>query len=130
MKIWTVITDDCNGTTTQVFANAEAADTAAHAWCKEDWPFETPCPEDWREAYKALGDGDDFLWVEEHNLPDAELLIALQRSARAQLDDLLAQVHQMMGMFDDADGAIARAVADAEAWPNEIQTDTQEACDA
>ena len=51
MRIWTVITDDCNGTTARVFANEEAADAAALDWCKQDWPFDTPCPEDWREAY-------------------------------------------------------------------------------
>ena len=126
MRIWTVITDDCNGTTARVFANEEAADAAALDWCKQDWPFDTPCPEDWREAYTVLEDFDDTRWVEEHDLLDTAAIAAVRTSARAQLDHLLEQIHQMKGMFDDADGAIASAIADAEAWPDLAQDKAME----
>lgn len=36
------------------------------------------------------------------------------REVRAALAQLLEQVYQMQGMFDDSDGAIQRAVDDAE----------------
>ena len=37
-----------------------------------------------------------------------------ERELRAALGQLLEQVYQMQGMFDDEDGAIARAIEDAE----------------
>ena len=126
MKIWTVITDDCNGTTARVFATSDEADAAALAWCKDDWPLSTPCPEDWREAYKSLEDFDDAIWVEEHDLPATAAIAAVRTSARAQLDHLIEQIHQMKGLFDDPDRAIARAIADAEAWPDLAQDNAEE----
>lgn len=38
-----------------------------------------------------------------------------ERELAAALNGLLDQVYQMQGMFDDSDGAIQRAVDDAEA---------------
>lgn len=48
-------------------------------------------------------------------LTDIEILT---RSAQAQMRDLIEQINQMRGMFPDVDGAIANAIADAEAWPS------------
>lgn len=43
-------------------------------------------------------------------------LIALLRGAQTTVDSLRHQVEQMKGMFDDIDGGIADALADADAF--------------
>lgn len=46
--------------------------------------------------------------IQTHELPE-------RNEAKAALGNLLDQVYQMQGMFDDSDGQIAEAVAEAEA---------------
>ena len=117
MNIWIVITDDCNGIRARPFTTEAGADAAALTWCAEDWSEPAPCPDTWREAYKALGDFDDAIWIEKHEIEDTIALDELKRSAKAQLAQLLHQVYQMQGIFNDDDGSIQRAVEAAEAWP-------------
>lgn len=81
MKLWTVTTDDRNGTETNVFLTEAEADTSALAWCRMHWSadFDGPMPEDWREAYETLEQGEQWMWVKEHELdtpltkPEVEL---------------------------------------------------------
>lgn len=117
MYIWIVITDDCNGIRARPFTTEDQADAAALAWCAEDWQGPAPCPDNWRDAYKVLGDFDDAIWIEKHAIEDTTAIAELTRSAKAQLADLLHQVYQMQGIFNDEDGSIQRAVEAAEAWP-------------
>lgn len=117
MNIWIVITDDSNGIRARPFKTESAADAAALAWCAEDWKGPEPCPENWRDAYTALGDFDDALWIVKHEIDDTTAMAELTRSAQAQLADLLHQVYQMQSIFNDDDGSIQRAVEAAEAWP-------------
>ncbi|WP_108816700.1 hypothetical protein [Loktanella sp. Alg231-35] len=116
MNIWIVITDDCNGIRARPFTTGDQADAAALAWCAEDWQGPAPCPDNWREAYRALGDVDDAIWIEKHAVDVTNALADLTKSAKAQLADLLHQVYQMQGIFNDEDGSIQRAVEAAEAW--------------
>lgn len=118
MKLWIVITDDSNGIRARPFTTEAAADAAALAWCKEDWPLQQPCPDNWRDAFKALRDFDDAIWMEEHEIDTSPAVEPLLKSAKAQLANLLHQVYQMQGIFNDDDGSIQRAVEAAEAWPD------------
>ena len=70
MKIWTVTTDDNSGTVTQVFGTAAAADAAAFAFCKEHWSddYYGPMPATWQEAYEAMEQGENWLWMTEHDI--------------------------------------------------------------
>ncbi|MFG5379651.1 hypothetical protein [Yoonia sp. R2-816] len=122
MKIWIFITDDSNGIQARPFATEDAAEAAALAWCKRHWPSDARCPDDWMVAYQEFECSNDAMWIEQHDVPNTEAIIAIQASARAQIDDLLVQVYQMKGLFDDADGSIARAIADAEVWPDLVDT--------
>ena len=117
MSIWIVITDASNGIRARPFTTEAGADAAALAWCAEDWSGPAPCPDSWRDAYKALGDFDDAIWIEKHAIDATNALADLTKSAKAQLADLLHQVYQMQGIFNDEDGSIQRAVDAAEAWP-------------
>ncbi len=123
MNIWIVITDDSNGIRARPFTSEAAADAAALTWCAGDWTGPEPCPDNWRDAYAALGDFDDAIWIEKHEIDDTTAMAELTKSAKAQLADLLHQVYQMQGIFNDDDGSIQRAVEAAEAWPALPQTE-------
>lgn len=118
MKIWTLHIDTENaGTNLAIYANeAEAQGAYLEAvrmcWARYLGENAPPMPDDPQEAYDRLYNMVGFadqVALQEHitPLPDAQAL-------RAALGQLLDQVHQMQGLFDDEDGAIARAVADAE----------------
>ncbi|KJZ17911.1 hypothetical protein [Loktanella sp. S4079] len=117
MKIWIVITDDSNGIQARPFSTEAAADAAAHAWCAAEWLGPEPCPVNWRDAYKALGDFNDTIWIVENEIDATPAVEGLLHSAKAQLANLLHQVYQMQGVFNDEDGSIQRAVEEAEQWP-------------
>ena len=72
------------------------------------------------ETYVEFCD-DGRLLFEEHDVDDSPAVKAVVLSAQAQLEDLLGQVYQMEGMFDDDDGEIERAIEDAEAWPRVVE---------
>lgn len=117
MKIWTIRTDDNCGDELTVFTNEKLADAAALEWCKAHWFKEEPCPNDWQSAYGQIGDSDDFMSYEEHQIENTDAVQAVVRSAKAQLNDLLEQISQMRGLFSDDDGCIQQAVEAAEVWP-------------
>jgi len=110
MKIFTVITDDNCGTNLSLFTSEQKADAHAMTWLKSQWWTEChgKMPEDCAEALEAYGaqDNENYIHYETH---------AVENEASAALGQLLEQVYQMQGMFRDEDGAIARAVEDAEA---------------
>ncbi len=117
MKLWTIRTDGSSGDTLAIYTDEKQADAAALAWCKAHWFKDQPCPDDWQQAYAQIGDCEDFMWYEEHEIDDTDAIAQLTKSAQAQLADLLHQVYQMQGIFNDDDGSIKRAVEAAEAWP-------------
>ncbi len=118
MNIWIVVTDDSNGIRARPFSTEAAADAAALAWCREIWTSPQQCPDNWRDAYIALRDFDDAIWIKESEIDTSPAVEELLKSAKAQLGNLLHQVYQMQGIFNDDDGSIQRAVEAAEAWPN------------
>lgn len=117
MKIWTIRTDDNSGDALKIFTNEDEADAAVLAWCKAHWFHDDPCPEDWQEAHPRIADCEDFMWYEEHEIDISTEVSAIISSARAQIGELIEEISQMKGMFDDADGRTQQAIEDAEAWP-------------
>lgn len=65
------------------------------------------------QAASALSLSEDRLELNNYE-GEEQPAIDKVKDARAALGQLLEQVYQMQGMFPDEDGAIARAVADAE----------------
>lgn len=113
MKLWTITTDDGDGVNTRIFVTKDEAETAFAETVERFWlefvGGDDPCPEDREDALSQLVDMAGFMdgvWLDEHELAIAD--------HKAALGQLLEQVYQMQGMFLDEDGAIARAVADAE----------------
>lgn len=128
MQIYTVIMDDNSGHNVQVFTDKAKADEACFAHIKANWTeeFDGPMPATFDEAYDKWTEMDHeqtYLYYETHSVDDAPII----RSAKAQLGDLIEQINQMSGMFDDDDGAIENAVTDAEAWPGEFWEEGTEA---
>lgn len=117
MKLWTIRTDDNSGDELKIYTNEKEADAAALGWCKAHWYHDDPCPDDWQEAYNRIGDCQDFMWYEQHEIDISAAVATIISSARAQIGELLEEISQMRGMFDDADGRTQQAIDDAEAWP-------------
>ena len=113
MKLWTLTTNDADGVNTRIFVTKEGADAAFGETVERFWRefigADEPCPEDREDALSQLVDMVGFM--DGVRLDEHELAIA---DHKAILGQLLEQVYQMQGMFPDEDGAIARAVADAE----------------
>ena len=113
MKIWTITTDtESDSIQTAVHVSEESAKAmfarmVAASW--ESWFGDDDMPADTAEAYKELLEEPGFfdtITLQEHEVG--------ADPCRAALGQLLDQVYQMQGMFDDEDGAIERAVKDAE----------------
>ena len=118
IDIWIVTTDDDNGTVHYgPYYSKKDADDHATRYCAEQWKrslMAEDMPDDWQEAYDILMDrsGTSYISVEWFPvLTEAERRV---QDLRGAVENLLTQVQQMEGMFDDADGAIANAVQDAE----------------
>ncbi|MFG5379615.1 hypothetical protein [Yoonia sp. R2-816] len=122
MKIWTIRTDDNCSDQLTVFTYEVAADQAALTWCQAHWLKEEPCPDDWQSAYDQIGDCEDFMSCDEHELDDTNAIQTVIISAKAQLNDLIEQITQMRVMFRDDDGRIQQAIDDAESWPKVSET--------
>ena len=112
MKIWTVTTDDNCGHQCDVYATESEADAAAWVWIKDKWGSEDgPIPENIEDALDQIGQHEDFIFYEEHEIPDVEMI----RSAKAQMSDLIDQIEQMKGMFSDDDSQIKQSTT--RFWP-------------
>lgn len=114
MKLWTITTQGDDGTKTAVHTSeaqavAQWARIVAASWVSV--MGDKPMPDNTRAAYEILTDTAgfvDFVQIESHTVTDSD-------ECRAALGQLLEQVYQMHGLFPDDDGAIQRAVEDAEA---------------
>lgn len=115
MKIWTITTDDHNGTQTVVHFTEAAADAAALAFCREHWPKDAgPMPEDFTAAYDLIQAGDSgLIWIEEHDISDHPAIgAAIEATALAEtVIGKLAKgdlnLHTDQGAIMDAYDAVA-----------------------
>jgi len=124
ITLYTVTTDDADGTQSYVFVSSADAEEMADKWCRKRWDDDWGAfPDYWSEAYAShIEHGEDCIHVEGHILQLGGLAREIITSAKAQMGDLLEQIDQMHGMFDDADGRIQQAIDDATAWPHVPET--------
>lgn len=118
IKVYTVIEGTSSyGDICHVFGSEEAQDNWFAAWIDEnfnDWLPDEKQPEDPWDAWERMRDQGycetmefDFTYVSIPMPPQA-------RELKAALGQLLEQVYQMQGLFDDEDNTIQNAINDAE----------------
>lgn len=117
MKIWTVTTDDRDGTITAVHFTATHAKAAAMAFCRKHWPKDAgPMPDEFAAAYDLIEAGDSgLIWVEEHDLSCHPAIVAAA-AATAKAEALIGKLNRGgFNLFSDQGEArdTYDAVADA-----------------
>lgn len=117
MKIWTLTTDDDNGTQTAIHFTAEAANAQAveivTAWYDRHLRADTEPREhdEWRETYELLGDTigfNNYLTFEEHDIsghPDLQKNAGDDPAILAAYRNAARDLHQDDGTCEIDDGA-------------------------
>jgi len=124
ITLYTVTTDDADGTQSYVFVSSVEAEDMADKWCRKRWDDDWGTfPDHWSEAYAShIEHGNDCIQVEGHIVQLDGLAKEIIMSAKAQMGDLMEQIDQMRVLFPDDDGRIQQAIDDATAWPHVSDT--------
>lgn len=91
MKIWTLTTNDNDGTSTKVFTDRAALDDVAWPWVREAWKHHgdgKPIPETWEAAMEQLAENAmsfyDWIGATEHEIDVPQPILTKREAFAAQ----------------------------------------------